>query len=52
MLPVSFLTPRGLMIRDDIKTALVGAMKGGDTATRDTIRLIQSALEAHGLSLG
>jgi uncharacterized protein YqeY len=39
------------MIRDDIKTALVGAMKGGDTARRDTIRLIQSALKNRDIEL-
>jgi uncharacterized protein YqeY len=39
------------MIRDDIKTALVGAMKGGDTAKRDTIRLIQSALKNRDIEL-
>lgn len=32
------------MIRDDIKAALVTAMKGGDKAATGTIRLIQSAL--------
>jgi uncharacterized protein YqeY len=33
------------MIRDDIKTALVSAMKSGDKETTATIRLIQSALQ-------
>ena len=33
------------MIRDDIKAAQIVAMKGGDTQTRDTTRLIQSALK-------
>ncbi len=33
------------MIRDDIKAALVTAMKGGDKASTGTIRLIQSALK-------
>jgi hypothetical protein len=33
------------MIRDDIKAALVDAMKGGDKAGTGTIRLIQSALK-------
>ncbi|MCW3796948.1 GatB/YqeY domain-containing protein [Sphingomonas sp. BN140010] len=33
------------MIRDDIKAALVTAMKGGDKAATGTIRLIQSALK-------
>ena len=33
------------MIRDDIKAALVAAMKGGDKAGTQTIRLIQSAIK-------
>jgi uncharacterized protein len=33
------------MIRDDIKAAQITAMKTGDTGTRDTTRLIQSALK-------
>ncbi len=33
------------MIRDDIKTALVTAMKGGDKAGTATIRLIQSSIK-------
>ncbi len=33
------------MIRDDIKTALVTAMKGGDRESTATIRLIQAALK-------
>ena len=33
------------MIRDDIKAALVTAMKGGDKASTGTIRLIQSAIK-------
>ncbi|MGH6783382.1 MAG: GatB/YqeY domain-containing protein [Sphingomicrobium sp.] len=32
------------MIRDDIKTALVSAMKGGDKDSTQTIRMIQSAI--------
>jgi len=39
------------MIRDDIKQALVGAMKGGDAAKRHTIRLIQSALKNRDIEL-
>jgi uncharacterized protein YqeY len=39
------------MIRDDIKQALVGAMKSGDTAGRDTIRLIQSQLKNRDIEL-
>ena len=39
------------MIRDTIKAALVGAMKSGDTARRDTIRLIQSALKNRDIEL-
>lgn len=33
------------MIRDDIKAAQIAAMKAGDTVTRDTTRLIQSAIK-------
>ncbi len=33
------------MIRDDIKSALVTAMKGGDKSTTNAIRLIQSAIK-------
>lgn len=33
------------MIRDDIKTALVSAMKSGDKQTTATIRLIQAAIK-------
>jgi uncharacterized protein YqeY len=33
------------MIRDDIKTALITAMKGGDKQTTSTIRLIQAAIK-------
>ncbi len=33
------------MIRDDIKAALIVAMKGGDKAGTQTIRLIQSAIK-------
>jgi uncharacterized protein YqeY len=32
------------MIRDDIKTALISAMKGGDKDSTQTIRMIQSAV--------
>ena len=39
------------MIRDDIKTALVAAMKGGDKATTGTIRLIQSAIKNRDIEL-
>ncbi len=39
------------MIRDTMKAALVGAMKSGDTARRDTIRLIQSALKNRDIEL-
>ena len=39
------------MIRDTIKTALVGAMKAGDQPRRDTIRLIQSALKNREIEL-
>ena len=33
------------MIRDDIKTALVSAMKGGDRETTATLRLVQAAIK-------
>jgi uncharacterized protein YqeY len=39
------------MIRDDIKTALVTAMKGGDKETTATIRLIQSAIKNRDIEL-
>ena len=39
------------MIRDDIKTALVTAMKGGDKAATGTIRLIQSAIKNRNIEL-
>jgi uncharacterized protein YqeY len=39
------------MIRDDIKQALVGAMKAGDTAKRDAIRLIRAALKNRDIEL-
>ena len=39
------------MIRDDIKAALVTAMKGGDKAATGTIRLIQSAIKNRDIEL-
>ena len=39
------------MIRDKIKAALTGAMKSGDTAKRDTIRLIQDVLKNRDIEL-
>ena len=39
------------MIRDNIKQALTDAMKSGDTARRDTIRLIQAALKNRDIEL-
>ena len=39
------------MIRDDIKTALVSAMKGGDKEGTATIRLIQSAIKNRDIEL-
>src|SRR5678815_4493579 len=39
------------MIRDDIKIALVAAMKGGDKAGTGTIRLIQSAIKNRDIEL-
>ena len=39
------------MIRDDIKAALVSAMKGGDKESTATIRLIQSAVKNRDIEL-
>lgn len=39
------------MIRDDIKSALVAAMKGGDKETTQTIRLIQAAIKNRDIEL-
>ena len=39
------------MIRDDIKAALVAAMKGGDKAGTSTMRLIQSAIKNRDIEL-
>jgi uncharacterized protein len=39
------------MIRDDIKAALVTAMKGGDKAATGAIRLIQSAIKNRDIEL-
>ena len=39
------------MIRDDIKAALVGAMKGGDKDATQTIRLIQAAIKNRDIEL-
>ena len=39
------------MIRDDIKAALVSAMKGGDKARTGTLRLIQSAIKNRDIEL-
>ena len=39
------------MIREEIKSALVGAMKGGDKAATQTIRLIQSAIKNRDIEL-
>jgi len=39
------------MIRDTIKAALTGAMKAGDTAGRDTMRLIQASLKNRDIEL-
>ena len=39
------------MIRDTIKQSLIDAMKGGDTARRDAIRLIQAALKNRDIEL-
>ena len=39
------------MIRDTIKAALTSAMKSGDTAGRDTMRLIQASLKNRDIEL-
>ena len=39
------------MIRDEIKAALVSAMKGGDKEATQTIRLIQSAIKNRDIEL-
>ena len=39
------------MIRDEIKAALVTAMKGGDKAATQTLRLIQSAIKNRDIEL-
>jgi len=39
------------MIRDDLKAALIGAMKGGDKAATQTIRLVQSAIKNRDIEL-
>ena len=39
------------MIRDDIKAALIAAMKGGDKAGVATIRMIQSAIKNRDIEL-
>jgi len=39
------------MIRDEIKAALVSAMKGGDKESTQTIRLIQSAIKNRDIEL-
>src|SRR3569833_2811883 len=35
----------GIMIRDDIKTATIAAMKGGDKETTGTLRLVSAAIK-------
>ena len=39
------------MIRDDIKAALIGAMKGGDKDATGTIRMIQSSIKNRDIEL-
>jgi uncharacterized protein YqeY len=39
------------MIRDDIKAALVAAMKGGDKAATQTLRLVSSAIKNRDIEL-
>ena len=42
---------RSDMIRDDIKDALVTAMKGGDRATTQTLRMVQSSIKNRDIEL-
>ena len=39
------------MIRDDIKAALVSAMKSGDKAATGTLRLVQSSIKNRDIEL-
>jgi uncharacterized protein len=39
------------MIRDDLKTATIAAMKGGDKATTATLRLVQAAIKNRDIEL-
>lgn len=39
------------MIRDDLKTATIVAMKGGDKATTATLRLVQAAIKNRDIEL-
>jgi len=39
------------MIRDEIKAALIGAMKGGDKASVQTIRMVQSTIKNRDIEL-
>ncbi len=39
------------MIRDDIKAALIGAMKSGDKASVQTIRMLQSSIKNRDIEL-
>jgi uncharacterized protein len=39
------------MIRDDLKTATIAAMKGGDKATTTTLRLAQAAIKNRDIEL-
>src|SRR5690348_963452 len=48
---VSRTIRRGPMIRDDIKAALVAAMKARDATTTAAIRLIQSAIKNRDIEL-
>ena len=51
MLPVSGEGIQRTMIRDQIKTALTGAMKSGDKPRTGALRLIQSALKNRDIEL-
>jgi uncharacterized protein YqeY len=48
---VSLKAAKGAMIREQIKAALIGAMKAGEAPRRDAIRLIQAALKNRDIEL-
>src|SRR4028118_62783 len=51
LISFSFRRQNSPMIRDDIKAALVTAMKGGDKQRTATIRLVQSAIKNRDIEL-